>query len=29
VQSRDRSVEIARQYEEWMLRLGTPMAAAA
>jgi hypothetical protein len=25
----ERSVEIARQYEEWMLRLGTPMAAAA
>ncbi len=25
----DRSTEIAAQYEEWMLRLGTPMAAAA
>ena len=25
----ERSAEIARQFEEWMLRLGTPMAAAA
>jgi hypothetical protein len=25
----DRSAEIARQYEDWMLRLGTPLAAAA
>jgi hypothetical protein len=25
----DRSTEIAAQYEDWMLRLGTPMAAAA
>jgi len=25
----ERSAEIARQYEDWMLRLGTPMAAAA
>lgn len=25
----DRAVEIARQYEDWMLRLGTPLAAAA
>ena len=25
----DRAVEIARQYEDWMSRLGTPLAAAA
>jgi hypothetical protein len=25
----DRATEIAAQYEEWMLRLGTPVAAAA
>ncbi len=25
----DRATEIAEQYEDWMLRLGTPMAAAA
>jgi hypothetical protein len=25
----DRSAEIARQYEDWMLRLGTPLEAAA
>jgi hypothetical protein len=25
----ERSAEIAKQYEDWMLRLGTPMAAAA
>jgi hypothetical protein len=25
----ERSVEIARQYEDWMLRLGAPLAVAA